>query len=752
MYYKIAQFSLSPRKNTNTIGDVFIAQPDSLKEELAGKLFIIIEIENSTSRDLKIINFLIDNINFNYYNSEKILLRERISSLKVEHIFEAALAKVNKNFLNFLETNKYDIDFNSLNITVGVIHKDSLYLANHGKNKAFLIYKNKNDNNYDSVDIFNKPDPKGQTAHDKNNFKKIFSNVISGNIPEGGQFIISNETLPEYLSKKQIIDISSTLPPISAVEQIKNTLSKINSYISFLGIIIKSSKLYKKENLKINTEIKKQDSIVHLNKTEEETENLLTPSGIINIKKIIKKPSELIKTKTLNKINQKQNLELKDKILVKKNYFNFKFLKNIFNGIKNILIYLINFVFFLFKIISKKKNIIVFSKNLKILIISKIKNNIEKYKNIKKRNKILLSIFIVFLFLFIINIGIQKKEEKKEKQEKNYQELNNLIEQKENQAEANLLYSNDKGALKNYEEMKKLLDQLPQETEEQKKKHEEFKQKYNQFLEKIRKITKINPKELSNFNNLIKKAKPDNITISPENNKIYAGDSQEQSIYILDTKNNISTVLTEPLKPVKSLLYPAKSDSGQIYYYNDNSIINFDIKSESLGNLSIPLGKVKIKAADTYNNRLYLLDTEKGQILRFNRKENGFSSPYAWSKANSNLKNAVDMAIDGNIYILLENGELIKYLRGEIVDFKLELVDPPLLEANKIIVSKENDYIYILEAKNKRIIIYNKKGQFQKQYWADNLDNIKDFQINEKTKTIYFLNNSSVYKIKIEDL
>ncbi len=147
--------------------------------------------------------------------------------------------------------------------------------------------------------------------------------------------------------------------------------------------------------------------------------------------------------------------------------------------------------------------------------------------------------------------------------------------------------------------------------------------------------------------------------------------------------------------------------------------------------------------------RLYLLDTKQGQILRFNRNEQSFSAPYAWSQNNSDLKEAIDMSIDGNIYVLLKNGEVVKFLRGEVVDFKLELIDPPLSNPTKILSPIESDYLYILEPENSRIILYDKKGEFQIQYQADNLNNIKDFQVDEKNKTIYFLDNSSVYKAEM---
>ena len=44
-----------------------------------------------------------------------------------------------------------------------------------------------------------------------------------------GYFIFANEALPEYLSREQLINIITTLPPISAVEQIKNLLKVVGA-------------------------------------------------------------------------------------------------------------------------------------------------------------------------------------------------------------------------------------------------------------------------------------------------------------------------------------------------------------------------------------------------------------------------------------------------------------------------------------------------------------------------------------------
>jgi hypothetical protein len=79
MNYKIAQLILTPGKKANSISDIFIAQPDTAKEAMFGKIFILAEIEDNSSDSIKIINFVFEEINRNYYQNEKILLAENRS-------------------------------------------------------------------------------------------------------------------------------------------------------------------------------------------------------------------------------------------------------------------------------------------------------------------------------------------------------------------------------------------------------------------------------------------------------------------------------------------------------------------------------------------------------------------------------------------------------------------------------------------------------------------------------------------------
>jgi hypothetical protein len=741
MAYKIAQLTQTSSRNANTISDVFIAQPDSVKENLGGKLFVLIEISPKKNESIKIANFLIDNLNHNYYQNEKIILRERLSSLTVESIFESAIAKTNKNFLEFLETEKIKTNLDNINIAAGVIHDDGIFFSASGKNKFFLIYKNKKENKeseYKIIDILKKSSQGERMAK-----IKLFDNVMSGQIPEKGCFLITNEALPEYISEKQLIEIITNLPPISAIEQIKNTLNKINSYVPFLAIIIKSTSLSLSEETQKILPRTSSESIVDLNKTEENTEILLTPSGIIDFNKWI--GFFLGRFKFFKpKITSSSQLSLRDKIFIKKRTI--EWFKKILLILSSIALLIFNSVISLFKLLTNKQKILLFYQISK----NKLKNlpatALSFYKKLGKKGKILLLICLIFLVLFLINTYLLKNNNQKAENENKYNEITSSIEQKQNQAEANLLYNNEEGVKKLFDEISTLLQQFPQETADQKAQYDKFKKKFDEQMEKIRHVVNINnAEEVVNLNSLNSQANPENLIIN--NNKIYSADSAQKSIYVFSVIDKKTTTYTEITKNINKFSSPILTKNQSIYYYNQDSIIEFDTQKENLKVLPIEnISNFNFTGIGLYNDRLYLFNNDN--IYRSDKLGSGYSKPSVWLKEKADLSNAQNMIIDGNIYILKNNGEVLKFLSGKSVNFTISDAEPKIEDARKFAIY--NNTYYILEPKNKRLVVYNKDGKFSKQYKANKFNNLKDFLIDEKNKIIYFLNETSIYKITIE--
>jgi len=785
MHHKIAQLILTPKKRTDTVSQVFVAQPDVNKEALAGKLFILIEIKSKRSDGLKIINFLVDTLNNNYYQNEKILLREKITTLKVEHIFESALAKSNKSLVEFLRTERLKLIPSVINITVGIIYKNYLHFTNIGNNKALLIYpapKHQNNKNIKTQDdslwrgVY-----KNKNEADKNEYKiinvsqqsedslpikqpsltKLFTNVISGTLPRGGYFIFTNETLPEYISSTQLIDIITTLPPTSATEQIKNILNKINAYVPFLGIIIKSTTGVEKVDLAQNVITSStQSSLDTLNVTTETTEKLLTPSGIIRSKKLFLLPNILsagLKSRLTNKIKIDGDYSgLKDKILMKKQVGRFSFTKLV-QLIKNFTVYTIKLTAHIFKkrekikpsesLISEQTQPIKSNR----LLAKKFKFSNNWFKKLSKKNKALIIAVIIILLLLLQNLFVLNLKNKKIEQQQNYTELTQLIEQKQNQVDASLLYNNENDAKKYLDEIKELLAQLPQENEEQINIFNQLTEKYEEKLEKIRHIIKIeSANELTNFTNLNSNAEPTNLVLVKEKNKLYLADSTQNSIYIFDLSENLALAITDLKLDIEQLVYPA-IDNNNIYYFNKNNIIELNTETEAINQLAINLAEqAEIISMSSFNNRLYLLDKQNNQIYRYNKSETGFSDASNWLNENVDFSYAIDMFIDGSIYVLFNDGQLTEYFMGIKQKFELQLdsVAPIIEHPTKVMVSIEQKYIYILEPSQQRLIIFDKKGQFLYQYQFEQFTNLLDFAVDEVNKVVYFLNNTSLYQVE----
>jgi len=758
MNYKIAQFIITPGQRRELVHEIYIAQPDANKEALAGKLFALIEIESKKADSLKIINFLIGSLNHSYYQNEKMILRERVSSIKIEHIFESALAKTNKRLAEFLQSEKIKLNPNLANITIGVIYNDSLHFSNLGKNKALLIYKSKAEDSakYKLADITEQTN-KGE-AKKPSSLIKLFSNVISGALPRGGYFIFSGETLSEYLSAKQIISIITTLPPASAAEQIKNTLSKINAYVPFLGIIIKNTTGADISEIKIKAPAAStRTSIENLITTEEQTEKLLTPSGLINAKKwssFFNNLARRLNFRSDDKISGRTFL-LKDKIFSREKVGWFSF-KKIFNSLKFYLNFSIGLFFYVFKILTNKEKLTKSSNRLILRVKNfylKIKTALFKsffwYKNLNRINKILFSAFLICLIIFSSNLAWQNIRNKQVKNQAAISNLISTIEQKQNQIDASLLYNNEAGAKKLIEEVKALMQELPQKSQTQKDQYNALIAKHQVQIEKISRVVRAEAVLISDFTNLNPNAKPTNITLAEED-KIFAADAAGKSIYSIDLKNQLTTAVNLTDQNISQLDYPDIDKNNIISYFNAGSIITFDPKTNKTATLEIdyPVKTQKIFDLKQYNNRYYLADAVNGQIYRFLKSGSKLAGAVSWLNGREDLTSASGMDIDGNVYLLKNNGEISKYSKGQKQEFSVSAIEPNFSQAAKLTISDNLDFLYMFEPIAKRLVVFNKNGNFINQYTSDKFDNLTDFQIDEANKKIYFLNGAVVYSIE----
>ncbi|MCF7795133.1 hypothetical protein K9M50_02140 [Patescibacteria group bacterium] len=747
---KIAGFTLnnSP-KNINS--EFYIAQPDGVKESLGGKIFMLIQSDAKKSDLIELADFLVSALDKYYYNDEKILLREKLDNLKVENIFEAMLSKLNLELSNFLKNNKNKVDLNTLSLSIGVAYNNEIYFSQLGNNKAFVIYKK--EDNYETLKLTADDEDENSENNTKVQLDKFFSNVISGEIPAGSFFVISNETLSEYISSETFKDIITNLPPLGAAEQIKNKLKEINARVPFSGIIIKNTYGQTESDAYIKSEM---EASLNLKQTEEKTAKILSTAGLVNkdkLKEHYKKVKKFLKPKIKAKNvhlakNNDRSIEENKNIEEKGNKDKFKANK------QKILLK--------DKIIMKKKpGIIAFIKKIPLLLPSLNKNSFPTVKkanksskilNFKRREKMIISGIAVLIVVLVTSILISNHQKKLEEERLAYQEEINNIEKNQNQIESYLLYGNEKSALELLKKTENSINNLPKEKEERLKNFQEFKKVLEKQYQDLRHVVEMDAEKLLDLpNNEVAS------NISLVDNNLYLPAKNVDNLYQINTdSNNINTI--EFGYDSENLKYPALDNFNNLYYsYDNNKVLQILLPEQEVNTFDLEISNenAEITALEGYGTRFYVLDNNNSQVYRYNNNTSNLSFDTNWVNNPSELNNPVDIEIDVSIYFLEKDGDILKFSSGEKESFSTDIVDPKINDASKLFFT--DNFVYIIENDMNRVIQYqftdssNEALNFKNQYYFNNIDNISDIIVNNNDLA-YILQGSEVYTVDLSSL
>jgi len=753
---KIASIIINSAKASG-LSDVYVAQPDAVKENLAGKIFLLAEISGKKSESRKIFDFLILALTDNYYNDEKILFRDKIEGLKLENIFEAAITKTNKDFGHFLSDEKIKINPDNTSITLGVIYENKLHFANFGRNRALLIYRH--GDNYDLINVeanaSESEEGQNQEANGTIKAPQLFSSVISGEIPASSYFIFASEALPEYLSGSEMINIVTKLPPMTAAQQIKNILGKINAYVPFLGIIIKNTTgLVQTETMHLAADTSSaQSSISSLNYTEQKTEQMLSPAGLINFSKIFKSGKKLLsgwlippapKNRTARYRSQQSTTEQEinssdkntehratvelgrvkslkssqtDSFLIKEKMFFRKKSNWLLDKTKKIWFGLIN-------LINPKRW---------PLAIKQAKNWII---SLNLRNRWLFAALGIVVIAFIANMFYGSWKQEKELAQQKYEETVAALEAKEDQIDFYLLYNDEEGAGRSLLEAQALLSSLPTQGDD----YQTLNDRLKSSEDKVQKISRISPSLINDLTGMGVRY------LIAAAGKLYA--SSENKIYELTPNSSSTSPIT--ISESSDLSNPMLHGSNLVGYLNQDKIIQFNpsSKATTIRRFSNVDQLKDLTGSKIYSNNFYSIHKPSNQILRFSSNGGNFSAKTDWLKEAADFSQASDLAVDGRIYILNQYGKVMKFNLGKAEEYKSVAVLPTISDAQHLLAGTKN--LYFLSPAAKRLVVLDKEtGILSKQYLIEGLENISDFTIDEQANKAYLLDNEQVYEINL---
>jgi outer membrane protein assembly factor BamB len=198
----------------------------------------------------------------------------------------------------------------------------------------------------------------------------------------------------------------------------------------------------------------------------------------------------------------------------------------------------------------------------------------------------------------------------------------------------------------------------------------------------------------------------------------------------------------------------------------DNRLLQYSLSwGLSWAAFDTGLAHVNANLVRPFAGKLYVLDLEQGQVWRFPFSSDGFGPPEGYfSAAAPDLSRAVDMTIDGAVYILLDDGRIYKFLAGESLPFQPDGLPQPLQRPVALVSEGDatSGALYVADAGTRSIVALTKSGEFIHQIRApvspdgaaesDTLAGLEVVALEQTGRTLYVLAGGRLYALALPAL
>ncbi|MEA3336097.1 MAG: hypothetical protein U9R25_09335 [Chloroflexota bacterium] len=169
------------------------------------------------------------------------------------------------------------------------------------------------------------------------------------------------------------------------------------------------------------------------------------------------------------------------------------------------------------------------------------------------------------------------------------------------------------------------------------------------------------------------------------------------------------------------------------------------------------------KVISSFIGNFYLVDgSETGRILRYRPTDDGYGNApesYLEDDATIDFSRAIDVGIDGDIWVLYRDGMVQDFSEGRQRALEFEQPpDTPLAQPQAFFVGSEAgtaQNLYIVDSGNGRIVEFDKTGKYLQQFRPDDrtdlekLRKMRDLYVDEIGGYFYILTEDGLYRTDI---
>lgn len=153
-----------------------------------------------------------------------------------------------------------------------------------------------------------------------------------------------------------------------------------------------------------------------------------------------------------------------------------------------------------------------------------------------------------------------------------------------------------------------------------------------------------------------------------------------------------------------------------------------------------------------FGGNVYLLDAQKGRIWKYVATEKGFSDLFEYLNPDTlpDLSKTTNMAIDGSVWLGSTTGVVSRFTSGKENTYSSQGVDTPLGGMLEVYTNDTSKMVYVLDATNHRVVVFDKDGLYMSQYVWENGLVVTEIVASESLNKLFLLADGKLYAVKLQ--
>jgi len=230
--------------------------------------------------------------------------------------------------------------------------------------------------------------------------------------------------------------------------------------------------------------------------------------------------------------------------------------------------------------------------------------------------------------------------------------------------------------------------------------------------------------------------------------------SSGEEMFILDKENRKIIQVSVATKNSEIVAGPAQIDSpisilsyeDRVFVLNDEGIVAVDSNGNKELVVEKDWGDPRVYA---YAGNIYLLDKNDSSVYRYPGTGEEFLPKQSWLAPGIDIdfSKSANITIDGSIWVLTQTGKITKLTNGNPQNYSTDAVFPAITSAFGIYTNENLNNVYILDKTGNRVIVTDKEGNYQAQYFSEKIGTAIDLVVSEEAKKIILLTGSELMSI-----